>query len=237
MIITRLLFLTVLYTCFILLSCNNYEKNEKSSLIVSDTIINYDNCEEFNLIFPDSIISFFPFNNNICKKTTICAYAGNSKRDTSSSYYRSYFEVYYVAIIYKFKSNSYIKTIKKELYDNSIFSFDQQDTTYYIIDSEIEFLERYSLTQIEKELRVERPLVPNFHRAFRHLKEFYDKNTLSGLKENYRIYILNYNNTFVLEEEYKTEWDILSEHNKHGYSSGVAYNENDVYIIYWAVAW
>jgi len=57
------------------------------------------------------------------------------------------------------------------------------------------------------------------------------------LKADYNIDILFTGNSFVLPEKYRFNWNILKGDFKHGYTSGIAYSENNNYIIYWSTAW
>jgi hypothetical protein len=90
---------------------------------------------------------------------------------------------------------------------------------------------------MEKYYSVEKPLVLDLHNDFCNNLPFFDTTTLIGLRSDYKIIILKHGNSFILDEKYKTEWEVLSEYNKHGYSSGVAFSNVDNYIVYWAVAW
>jgi hypothetical protein len=57
------------------------------------------------------------------------------------------------------------------------------------------------------------------------------------LPESYNILILKTNYKNVLDAKYTYTWDLLPERLKHGYTSGVAFNQIDPYIIYWVVVW
>lgn len=61
-----------------------------------------------------------------------------------------------------------------------------------------------------------------------------DTNYLGLLNE---IYVIKYGNENLLKNDYAYNWSILPERLKHGYTSGVAFNQIDPYIIYWVVVW
>ena len=77
----------------------------------------------------------------------------------------------------------------------------------------------------------------NFHGILNDETKFFDSTTLCGLSSDYEILILQRGERYVLPEKYKTEWHLMPDNIKHGHLSGVAYSDNNFYIVYWAVAW
>jgi len=49
--------------------------------------------------------------------------------------------------------------------------------------------------------------------------------------------VLKSGSNFILPQDRLYEWSVLPDNLKHGYRSGVAFKEDEPYIIYWVVAW
>ena len=58
-----------------------------------------------------------------------------------------------------------------------------------------------------------------------------------GFPMGYEVLLLKKGCNFVLPKDYLYDWSVLPDNLKHGYRSGIAFKEEDSYIIYWAIAW
>ncbi len=65
----------------------------------------------------------------------------------------------------------------------------------------------------------------------------YKGNTISGLTEDFKIYVLDAKPGKYIDDKYLQECDCLPEKWKHGYSKGVALSDMRNVVIYWAVVW
>lgn len=65
----------------------------------------------------------------------------------------------------------------------------------------------------------------------------YQANTISGLGEDFNLYILDAKPGKYLDDKYLQECECLPEKWKHGYSKGVAMSDEQKVIIYWIVVW
>lgn len=65
----------------------------------------------------------------------------------------------------------------------------------------------------------------------------YKGNTISGLTEDFKIYVLEAKPGKYIDEKYLQECDCLPEKWKHGYSKGIALNDKRQVVIYWVIVW
>ncbi len=65
----------------------------------------------------------------------------------------------------------------------------------------------------------------------------YKGNTMSGLTDDFKLYVLDARPGKYVDEKYLQECECLPEKWKHGYSKGVAMSDEQQVIIYWIVVW
>lgn len=65
----------------------------------------------------------------------------------------------------------------------------------------------------------------------------YKGNTMSGLTEDFKIYVLEAKRGKYINEKYLQECECLPDKWKHGYSKGVALSDEKQVVIYWVAVW
>lgn len=65
----------------------------------------------------------------------------------------------------------------------------------------------------------------------------YKGNTMSGLTEDFKLYVLDAKPGKYIDDKYLQECDCLPEKWKHGYSKGVALSDEKQVVIYWVIVW
>lgn len=65
----------------------------------------------------------------------------------------------------------------------------------------------------------------------------YKGNTISGLQEDFKLYVLDAKPGKYIDEKYLQECECLPEKWKHGYSKGVALSDERQVVIYWLIVW
>lgn len=65
----------------------------------------------------------------------------------------------------------------------------------------------------------------------------YKGNTMSGLTEDFKIYVLDAQPGKYIDDKYLQECECLPEKWKHGYSKGVALSDEKQVVIYWVIVW
>lgn len=65
----------------------------------------------------------------------------------------------------------------------------------------------------------------------------YKGNTISGLPEDFELYILDASPSKYIDDKYLQECNCLPEKWKHGYSKGVALSDKKQVVIYWVTVW
>ncbi len=191
---------------------------------------------EESYIIPDTLYSFFSEHlNNKSKPITYVTNAG----DTDLPYFAEEFAVTFIVKVYMCRNTSCFASIKRDFTDNKTHEFKSEEGGYFVIGSERDILNGYDTLSLKEQYMNHQniPLVLNFHEIFKEKQDFYDKTTVCGLPKDYEILVIKSGNEYVLPEKYKYNWSVLPDKLKHGYSSGVAFNKTEPYIIYWVVAW
>ena len=65
----------------------------------------------------------------------------------------------------------------------------------------------------------------------------YKGNTMSGLPEDFKLYVLDAKPGKYIDDKYLQECECLPEKWKHGYSKGVALSDKKQVVIYWVAVW
>ena len=217
-IITLLTFLSLLVMC-----SSEQRKKQNIKMIKND-----------KYIIPDSLYAFFPKKDSDCK---LGIYITNAV-ENNLPYFFEEFSINYIIKVYSYNNNKLVTALKKDFLRTSINKFTAKDSTYFIIGSERNLLKEYDSLQIKNIYHnyQKNSLILNFGDFFKNKSKFYSQYTLCKLPESYDILILKMNYKNVLDAKYTYNWDLLPERLKHGYTSGVAFNQTDPYIIYWVVA-
>ncbi len=65
----------------------------------------------------------------------------------------------------------------------------------------------------------------------------YKGKTMSGLTEDFKLYVLDAKPGKYIDEKYLQECECLPEKWKHGYSKGIALSDEKQVVIYWVIIW
>jgi len=187
-------------------------------------------------IFPDTIFSFYKdyFNEELKPFITV-----TNASDTELPYFAEEFVITYLVKGFLCEDADWLMHIKERLLENGSFRIKSAENNYFIIGSERELLHSYDTTNLKEKYayHINAPLVLNFHEVINKRDNLYDKITLCGLPGDYEIFVIKSGNKYVLPEKYRYEWEILPEKIRHGYSSGMAFSKDKLYVYFWVVAW
>lgn len=183
-------------------------------------------------IIPDSLYYFFPNGD----KNLSLLYSSNNSEIVIQDL--QYFDPYIIIEVYKIKDNYDETKQKYKTLANTVIN--SADTIYHSLESQYELEKKYSketLLNIYKDYDEKILIYPIGER----LKDFdsvlYNQKTVSNLPLNFDLYIFKSGLDNVMVSAPGSSWDILPDKLKHGYNSGVAFNDTDPYIIFWALAW
>ncbi len=191
-----------------------------------------------NHYIPDSIVSFFPDNSKQYNDLTEC-FTAVSTIESKMLQKNSMFFPSYIVKIYQCGTQSTYDDLINEYKKKYINKITAEQENYFIVDRDIYLFEEYDSLYLKNIYKTKSPIILNFHKIFDDMSmpNIYDTTTICGLSERYNILTLKSGNKYILPNECFFEWDILPNELKHGYRSGVAFKENELYIIYWAVTW
>jgi hypothetical protein len=219
-----------------LISCSKINRQEKTyyelQVEINNNILNRQ-----NIVIPDSLFCFFPQESDSEFMTKTTTKISNIYRFDSlqikyfapSNYLSQYFcnnESVFNAIVEKLKNNSIAKT---KIDSNDYMLITNQNTLFSIFDT-LQLKTKYQKYK-------DKVFVPDFATDKRYPVKESDTLTLCGLPSTSEILLLKSGNDFVLPEDLYYNWDILPEDIRHGYRAGVAFKQNELYLIYWVVAW
>lgn len=191
---------------------------------------------ELNIYIPDSIYSFFPRT----KDKAELLFASTNAENIDITYSPAEFDVAYLIKVYKYNKANQFKSEVKTLSQNSISTFGCQSNQYFIIESERELSKHYNNKTLRGKYIYHQDssnIIFSFKSVFNRMQELQDTTTICGLKKDFKIHVMKQGKKYILPDKHKYNWPILPEKIKHGYSSGVAYNEKELIVIFWAVAW
>jgi len=191
-----------------------------------------------NYAIPDSLFSFFPDKSNKYEYLKIENIFDNVEK-TEIPFGAEEFRGYQIVEAYQCDNKDFLLQLADKYRSQSIFSVKSENKDYFIIDEEYMLFKECDTLQLkEYYLNAKDRIILSFKDRFNHAPFFYDDTTtISGLPSGYEILVLKSGSDFVLPQDRLYEWSILPEHLKHGYRSGVAFKEDEPYIIYWTVAW
>lgn len=219
----------VLFVLTVIICLNSCTLNQqKKSTHVQQTYEDY--------IFPDTIFSFYKdYSNEELKPFITVTNAG----DTELPYFAEEFVITYLVKGFFCQNTGWLMQTKERIIKDGSFGIKSGENNYFIIGSERELLHSYDTTNLKEKYayHINAPLVLNFHEVINIKDTFYDKATLCGLPGDYEIFIIKSGNKYVLPEKYRYEWEILPEKIRHGYSGGMAFSKDKLYVYYWLVAW
>ena len=205
-------------------------KNKDFDNIVEDLL------ERKNYAIPDSLFSFFP-NKSVEYKYLAIEEIIENATNTKVSYEPYLFITYKIVEVYQCENIELLQSLIQKYRQQSIFSVKSESSDYFSISSEIELLKKYDTLQLQENLKVKNIVSLSFKDVFYNNSVLYDSATICGLPTGYEILVLKSGSDFVLPPDYLYEWLILPENLRHGYRNGVTFKENELYIIYWVVAW
>lgn len=217
------LFIFVLLS-FFLIGCNGQQHKK--------------NIEEQKYTIPDSIYSFFPDGSNRFCKMKIESIA-TAAEENNIPYFATEFAISFISKIYINSDIEDISKFQKEYKSLAKNIIKSESSDYFIIGSERELVTKYDTVTLKNKYQkfYGTELIINFHEILNRTEKFYDSTTTCGLPKGYIVLVLKSGNDYIMPEKYRTEWKILPENIRHGYRSGVAYKDDEPYIIYWVVSW
>lgn len=224
---------------FSLLCVFNIMISCKSSTSNSFSYVLKDNGNRKEIQIPDSLYSFYD-NENVKFTSISQSIAG---LNSQGLYKPEYFEIKYIFEMVKLSKD--VQIIKNDLKRMSLEVLSSEKDDYHIIYEQREILKEYNdLDSIKNTFFIgEIPyFIPKFPNGLflEELKNeiYYDESTKCNLPKDYNIYVMKYGFTNIFTENNESkEWNIMPDSIRHGYSSGVAFNEIDPYIIFWVIAW
>ena len=216
----------VFFLMLVLCACNGQRKNPFNRL------------DEFGIKYtiPDTIYSFFPQNSAGVTDWL----STNAQVDTSDvPLIPDKFIVQLIVKRYKFNNKDLFASIVNSHKEQSLYSTFSESDDYALIYAERDLRKQIGDSLLKENFSnlLEKKLIMGFSEVFDRDPDFYSYRNKCGLPDGYDILVLKSGNEFILPERYNFDWDILPEKLKHGYLSGVAFKENEPYIIYWVVAW
>lgn len=190
-----------------------------------------------NYVIPDSLFSFFPDKLDKYKYLKVI-YIYNNAEKTETPFGAEEFTGYRITEAYQCENTESLQQLMKEYRSQAIFTIKSERKDYFVIGSERELFKEYDTLQLQKNYsKAKERIVLSFKESFSDMPLLLDTTTISGLPLGYEILVLKSGNSFVLPEDHLYEWSILPEDLRHGYRSGVAFKEDEPYIVYWVVAW
>lgn len=188
-----------------------------------------------NGFLPYFLYDFFPDK----KVSNPIYYSTNALDVYDAPFVPSEFDVFYKLEIhsYKLEQRDSIINIAK-IY--AVHEFLAKDTNYLIMTSQKSFERLYEKDKIQETIdrKKNKPIVLYFGDIVPDFDQIeLDPSTLSNLPESFKIMIIKTGNKRIINKNIIFEWCVLPRNLKHGYSSGICYNEELPYIIFWAAAW
>jgi len=207
------------------------------SLSVSSCTFSQMSLKRENYLIPDSLFSFFPDKSDKYRYLKIKTIFENAKK-TETSLPLLEFDVVKLIELYQCNNKDFLQQLINEYRLQSIFSIKSESKDYFVIGSGWDLSQKYDTLQLkERYAKLKDKSMVLYFEPFEETPSLYDATTISGLPVGYEILVLKSGNDFVLPQDDLLEWSVLPENLKHGYRSGVAFKEDEPYIIYWVVAW
>lgn len=186
-------------------------------------------------VVPDSIC----YNFDTIKRFSLLEVGGHVV-DNAYPYHTDDFEIFYFSQVYQCRDDAIIQQFLSTCEQSAINIINYSDSDFFIMNREAVLLAQYDTSFLED--RYSRILdcsclVPDFQSLFEDYP-FTNSAKEAPLPENVRVYVLKAGNNFILSSQYSYDWMILPDIIRHGYSSGIAFNESTPNNIYsWAIAW
>ncbi len=227
----RIQLLLVLIVVVYISSCS-YNDNKSELYGSSHTII-----KRNNFVIPDTLFDFFPNQINVCKHLTLLSVFDNAQKN-KNQLLLSEFEPVFIVEIYQCSNDTMFNNLILNFKSNCLYKVLSEDKDYFVIDSEKDLLERYDSTTIKENYLKSDKIILSFKQVatFKNSSMF-NLNNANYLSDGYEVIVLKKGNNYLLNEEPKSEWSYLPKKIKHGYLSGVAFNDLSKIIIYWTSAW
>lgn len=214
-------------TIVILITFNFFSCNGKNNVVSNK-----------NYIIPDSIFDFFADTEEMTNSRLI--YSSDNAEKTDGYYFSTEFVITHICKAYKIKDPEEIIKIESIYQSKSLNVINTNSNDYFIIGSQRDMNMKFDTALINKnysKFHSINNIIPNFNEMIDLSSQLLSSKTLSGLADDYKVYILKSGSKFILPKKYKTEWSLLPKHIKHGYQSGLAISYNHTCVIYWAIAW
>lgn len=145
--------------------------------------------------------------------------------------------------LWKTYSSSQYKTISSQFRDLSSITYSANDSGLLLVFPYCDVVEIDGITYRNQE-------PPERHALAKHnvtiasslpvpLFEIdeYKGNTMSGLTEDFKIYVFDAKQGKYIDDKYLQECECLPKKWKHGYSKGVALSDKKQVVIYWVAVW
>lgn len=188
-------------------------------------------------VIPDSLFSFFPDETTRNNFLNIDGISTNAMGCGDTIFHRSIFEPLIIVEYYKFEDFNAIEHLVQNYHSQSVFSTFSNNDDYFALDSERELMLYWDTLQIREDVKNKKNIIPSFKTIFKDDSVLNSETNVVGLKDGFKILVLKQGNDLVIQEHCTSLWAVLPENFVHGYSSGVAYSEEALYIIYWVMAW
>jgi len=214
-----------IFASLILASCSTSQKHE---LVCEKSRV--------DLILPDTLYSFFP---NSSTKDVECLRFTSNAIKMDAPYLPEEFEATYLLELYKFSSVYSLHRYCDSLINEAKTSYSAEDSTYFVIASESYLLTKFDSLNLSRKYGVysSKPIILNFNYLNDKEYNLFSDSTICGLKKGIQIYVLKYGSNSVLAPELEYNWNILPDTIKHGYSCGIALDEQQLMGLFWVVAW
>ena len=112
---------------------------------------------------------------------------------------------------------------------------------YLVISSQDSLLAYYTPTELIRIFNTKQglPVTFIFNKVPDLLKAgVFDGSSLCGLFPHTELFFMQAGNAYLIPDRIsRYDWDLLPENIRHGYSCGVAFNDEKKYIYYWAMTW
>ena len=193
-----------------------------------------------NYVIPDSLFSFFPNDSELYDDLNVMMIrTTNIGKSENHSYIAMNFSISSLLEIFQSDNNELLEPLTSKYKRQALFSTRSEKSNYFILDSERELLKMYDTLILKNEYleHCKDPLIFRLSKRDELPSFLFDSTTVCGLPSGYEILVLKSGNEIVLPESHIYKWPLLPECIKHGYRSGVAFKENEPYIIYWVIAW
>lgn len=215
---------TFLLICFII-SCQNIDVNKQIK----------ENYKKSILFFDSSLVDHLP--SNLCDS---CGYSTTvPKKDTLKMF------GFGVDYIYLWKKYNQSKYSEKSYYYKSLSKteYTPTDSNLLLVFSYTDVIEVKGRKFRDQETSERQALAKHNINTANSFPiplfdiDIYKGNTISGLPEYFKIYVLDAMPGKYIEEKYLQECECLPKDWKHGYSKGVALSDEKRVIIYWLIVW